>query len=291
VTSAVHGLALGGGAELALTAHRVVATDRAAMGFPETGIGIAAVGLFYPYKLSAPWKMLTVEKRLQLLRRTDSTYSPPPWENGMNIVYEKMTNLIGSWAISSRSTQAIMFQMAVAELFDLDPSTYDHLRRHGPDPGIHEWDLAVANMNGAEGDWVRAATRAMYRATQDRLRAYGVTDLLLARGTAEDLAGEPSPTFHPKYGEDLPPGNHPQRLGPASAWSATEDVARHFGMRRVFRARVPANRILSTPRTGMGAIGEEEFIVIGGAGEVNVTYHPNVSGEMEAFFAVDNPTS
>lgn len=40
VTSAVHGLALGGGAELALTAHRVVASSKASLGFPETGIGI-----------------------------------------------------------------------------------------------------------------------------------------------------------------------------------------------------------------------------------------------------------
>jgi len=40
VTAAVHGLALGGGAELALTAHRVVATPKASFGFPETGIGI-----------------------------------------------------------------------------------------------------------------------------------------------------------------------------------------------------------------------------------------------------------
>lgn len=40
VTSVVHGLALGGGAELALTAHRVVASSKASLGFPETGIGI-----------------------------------------------------------------------------------------------------------------------------------------------------------------------------------------------------------------------------------------------------------
>ncbi len=40
VTAVLEGLALGGGAELALTAHRVVATPDAAIGFPETGIGI-----------------------------------------------------------------------------------------------------------------------------------------------------------------------------------------------------------------------------------------------------------
>lgn len=40
VTAVLQGLALGGGAELALTAHRVIATPKASMGFPETGIGI-----------------------------------------------------------------------------------------------------------------------------------------------------------------------------------------------------------------------------------------------------------
>lgn len=40
VTAVLHGLALGGGAELALTAHRVIATPKGSIGFPETGIGI-----------------------------------------------------------------------------------------------------------------------------------------------------------------------------------------------------------------------------------------------------------
>jgi enoyl-CoA hydratase / 3-hydroxyacyl-CoA dehydrogenase len=40
VICAMDGLALGGGAELALSCHAIVATNRASMGFPETGIGI-----------------------------------------------------------------------------------------------------------------------------------------------------------------------------------------------------------------------------------------------------------
>jgi enoyl-CoA hydratase/3-hydroxyacyl-CoA dehydrogenase len=36
----VHGLALGGGVELALACHAIVATPKASFGFPETGIGI-----------------------------------------------------------------------------------------------------------------------------------------------------------------------------------------------------------------------------------------------------------
>jgi enoyl-CoA hydratase/3-hydroxyacyl-CoA dehydrogenase len=40
VVCAMDGLALGGGAELALACHAIVATERATMGFPETGIGI-----------------------------------------------------------------------------------------------------------------------------------------------------------------------------------------------------------------------------------------------------------
>ena len=40
VTAVLHGLALGGGAELALTAHRILATRKGSIGFPETGIGI-----------------------------------------------------------------------------------------------------------------------------------------------------------------------------------------------------------------------------------------------------------
>jgi enoyl-CoA hydratase / 3-hydroxyacyl-CoA dehydrogenase len=40
VVARVHGLALGGGVELALACHRIVATPKASLAFPETGIGI-----------------------------------------------------------------------------------------------------------------------------------------------------------------------------------------------------------------------------------------------------------
>jgi len=40
VVARMHGLALGGGLELALACHRIVATPKATMAFPETGIGI-----------------------------------------------------------------------------------------------------------------------------------------------------------------------------------------------------------------------------------------------------------
>ena len=40
VVARVHGLALGGGVELALACHYIVATPKASFGFPETGIGI-----------------------------------------------------------------------------------------------------------------------------------------------------------------------------------------------------------------------------------------------------------
>lgn len=40
VVARVHGLALGGGLEVALACHRIVATPKATMAFPETGIGI-----------------------------------------------------------------------------------------------------------------------------------------------------------------------------------------------------------------------------------------------------------
>jgi len=40
VIARVHGLTLGGGLELALACHRIIATPRATFAFPETGIGI-----------------------------------------------------------------------------------------------------------------------------------------------------------------------------------------------------------------------------------------------------------
>jgi enoyl-CoA hydratase/carnithine racemase len=40
VVARMHGLALGGGLELALACHKIIASDKAMMAFPETGIGI-----------------------------------------------------------------------------------------------------------------------------------------------------------------------------------------------------------------------------------------------------------
>lgn len=112
------------------------------------------------------------------------------------------------------------------------PGKYEHIFEGHEDP---------------EGD-ASKVLKAMYSQTQESLKNAGIDELAVYRGTFEPLLG--------LVGKDI-------RLNALSSWSLNKSVARGFG-RTVITMKVPASRILSTPRTGLGCLGEWEVVVIGG---------------------------
>jgi len=107
----------------------------------------------------------------------------------------------------------------------------------------------------------RRFLRAMYDETQERLRSLGVPAdefVTLYRGVR--IPGE-------WYRDDVAAyeGNA------IESWSTSIQVAVSFaGNQQVLDAAIPANRIISTATTGFGCLVENEVVVLGGLGPLEV---------------------
>lgn len=111
----------------------------------------------------------------------------------------------------------------------------------------------------------KKAIKSIYKRTQEKLAAAGITELLLHRGAI---------LKHSQLGS---PGDMPSiQMNALSSWSASEYTAEQgFAYQGewdykeggttgfVFSAVVPANRIYSMPSTGQGCLFEWEMVVIG----------------------------
>jgi len=101
---------------------------------------------------------------------------------------------------------------------------------------------------------VRKALRAMYERTQEQFRKAGVTEMVLYRG------------FHPEGEKVYKKGQAVKVRGNAlESWSSSYDQAKKFGT-VVMAIRVPVARILSSPASGFGCMGEQEFVLLGPTG-------------------------
>ena len=150
--------------------------------------------------------------------------------------------LVHNWAKTSGDNDplAVVFQDAVQQEFGLAETEREHLGL--PSKDAEEY-----------GDVFRAVARAQYEETQELFRTQGITHVTLFRGMSlkQEITA-------PTYGT--------VNLQPASSFSLSESTAIDFGEDGiVFAIRVPVDRILSTPRTGMGALPEREVVVLGGS--------------------------
>lgn len=104
----------------------------------------------------------------------------------------------------------------------------------------------------------RRFVRAMYDLTQADLKALGIAEVQLQRGTQGTIAKER------RMGDT--PARVRIRTNPANAYSFSPGVAqRDFADSTGFATvtRVPASRILSLPGTGFGCLHEGEYVVLG----------------------------
>lgn len=129
----------------------------------------------------------------------------------------------------------------------------------------------------------RAVLRAQYAATQQWLADRGITEVTVHRGmgwgedaTAAGAASRQAPGWY-EPGHD---GSHlvEPALNPLSSVSTTMPVAEAFSLgandaddRAVITTTIPAARIASTPRTGMGCLAEHELVVLPGPGQWRLT--------------------
>lgn len=122
----------------------------------------------------------------------------------------------------------------------------------------------------------RAVVRAQYAITQRRLAEMGISEVSVSRGFWYPLT-ESTPDWVPD--EKGARGTAEVPLNAAASFTVRPEVASYFARREWddeqyvsvrLHGTVPASRILSLPRTGMGCLAEEEVVVIGGRGQWEV---------------------
>ena len=157
------------------------------------------------------------------------------------------------WATTSNDsdTQSLALQLTAEEVFDLK--------------GTAPWSDTRANAEAArQKDYLRDRNEpfleSSYEATQAMFAEHGITEVTLYRGVEKSEADH---------------GVNTLSMRPLSSWSTDPQIAHKFAVSetdeaRVYVARVPVSKILSTAVTGIGCLGEGEAVVLGGRQEVNV---------------------
>ncbi|WP_137726205.1 hypothetical protein [Prescottella subtropica] len=122
----------------------------------------------------------------------------------------------------------------------------------------------------------RAIVRAQYAVTQRYLADRGVSEVSVSRGMWFSTSGD-APAWVPASKGERSHGE--VALNPASSFTTRSEVSSYFARREWdddeyvsvrLHGTVPASRVLSLPRTGMGCLSEEEIVVIGGHGQWEV---------------------
>lgn len=176
-----------------------------------------------------------------------------------NDQHEQVTAaMIDKWAGTSADNEpwALAMQQAIRDEFNLAEESLRHFQSNG------NW-LTAQDIYAEHGAALRAFARAMYDETQYQMELDGVKEVVLYRGQGFPI-GEHIPGIHTSA--DV-------RLQPASSFSSSYSTASSFQRSGgpqaagggIIVARVPAERILGTARTGYGCLNENEFVVLGKA--------------------------
>jgi hypothetical protein len=184
---------------------------------------------------------------------------------------EFISKVVDQWAETSfdHDAEAVAIQLVANEEFGLENKfpTVDS------DTMMEADQLAQDNNKG-----YREVLRTMYKNTQDDLARMGVKELTLYRGV-----------YHAEGDETMPDGVYRGefKTHPIASWSSHFNTAKSFaatsyadaavenggegGQAVIMAAKIPASRILSTSRTGLGCLNEYEFTVLskGGSGKFN----------------------
>lgn len=161
-------------------------------------------------------------------------------------------DLVQTWAATSNdhNPRSLAVQLAIEEEFGLkDVAPWSSLK-------AAQGDKEYAQ-NGAV---YRAFVRAMYEATQERLKKDGITHVTVRRGMAL-----------PNSYQYTKGSTYEIALRPASSFTSNVSTAssfKHGGI--VIQAIVPIERILGSAMTGFGCLNEYEWVVLGGVDQWKV---------------------
>lgn len=168
--------------------------------------------------------------------------------------------VIQTWKGTSagNSTEALKLQIAAKEEFGLGDETTSYLSEHSDNFG---------RAAGEDRSDKKKILRAMYDKTQASLKENGIEELTLYRG--QSFARRDPPDWATTKPEAIKVSTNA-----LSSFTSDEPLAEYFawGHGTVFQVKVPASKVLSTGYTGVGFVGQEEFVVLGGDYDANVKY-------------------
>jgi hypothetical protein len=192
---------------------------------------------------------------------------------------DRVNQLTHAWASSStQDPDSIACQVAIAEKFGFEPTPYikdlvgQQLGSAFPE-ATDEWKKEGADAWAERMSDAQQYVDAAYAATQEKLAAAGIDSLTLYRG--EHYSAQETPPG----GLDKISTNTVQEgdlsTNPMTSWSSSPATALNFGAAGgagyLFKADIPASRIVSSCLTGQGCLSETEWIVAdGGSMEATV---------------------
>ncbi|MFG2884886.1 hypothetical protein ACGFYV_21790 [Streptomyces sp. NPDC048297] len=169
-----------------------------------------------------------------------------------------VSELMGSWAYgSNNNVRVLALQQAAQEEFGLT--------------GVLEWHMnvktrfAVSLELDYNRETLRDFLRTQYKMTQEVLTARGITEVLSYRALSwPEGAQRPDWAVEQNVGQVVE-----ARQRPLASWSADRQVVTDWleerrGSGVVLAARMPARDILSLPTTGMGYLGQKEWVALPG---------------------------
>lgn len=200
-------------------------------------------------------------------------------EGRQGYIEQYTDDLIAAWQRNSDNTLSRQIQMAAQAEFRLDTrSLTDYFDR------IHaSWsNMRTIDSRGARMGMDRAVLRAMYDETQKQFKQAGIDQVTIYRGLGWWQANDyPNDTPVPEWVkqlpwyDDVPKEIHQQ---PLSSWTAQGIILGDFsnthssmpGWGVNLAVTVPASRILSTARSGLGTLFENEVVMLDGPGTARV---------------------
>jgi len=205
--------------------------------------------------------------------------------HGSTLAENAADQLVDGWShlTETMHEETTLIQAAAQDIFGIEsPHLDERLSGHpeGYEPQ-HDWgtpsglrEYAWNKFSQDDMDVTKAGLAAMYENTQTMLREAGIKEVTLYRGVENGvipyIVDETSDS-----GYTLP-SRATTTANPVSSWSLSEDTARMFaniesgsvmhyeGGGAVLVATFPADRIFSTPKTGLGCLSEAEVVVLGG---------------------------
>ena len=195
---------------------------------------------------------------------------------------EGVGRLVAQWAGSSNDTEALSLAMqeSAAETFGLS----DHVS--WPTDPATAGD--VSDLMSKNGEMYGAFLQSQYDSTQEYLASHGISEVQLARGY-DWGAGIIAPEYDTgiRSLSDIPEWAQGSKdaslsvvndigLRPLSSFTTNINMANSFAgesgyiAATLVTAIIPADRILSCPRTGLGCLKESEMVVLAGSGTYNV---------------------